>query len=559
MVVCKNKVLFIFLLIILFSGENTASAQQPLSAVDQLYSGYVDTEGNVKCGFPVILQANSPGNLPLLHRLQFYSITNQNLDQIYYSPSGHIEIHYTIEGFDAIPQYDRNENGIPDYLEFVAFSFDRAWLIEIDSLGFKPPPDSSGHDRSVYPVYCRRLSVYGQTWLDYEIPSLPGNNYVTYIEINTNFNNIVTYPGVPDPAIRDSMAIAITAAHEFNHALQCGYRIWPENDSSYDLWYIESSATYMEEIVAPEVNDYLQYLDDYFNSTRLPLDQSSGSYSDYGKVVLEIMLGKLFGATIVRQVWTEIQVRRALPALQKVLVLKDTDLRTEWRRFALWMHFTADFADSGRYFPDAALYPPVITYPAAEISDSQTILTSDSLARLSFQWYSTAASNSLPVGVFLKADEKTPAAELFSHFIDPENGVPFSVSATVFYRLPFTVNNQNLYFGIVNTWPEGNSYSGYQLITRPAMIAEQTQIAVYPQPLKVSENQPFLNFQNLPAGSKIYIFSSNGFLLNTLTASSSIISWDLKTRYGNFVGSGVYLYRIISDQEEKSGKFIIVK
>ena len=76
----------------------------------------------------------------------------------YLSPSGHFLISYDKTGNDAIPDYDRNGDGFPDYLDFVAEAFDRAWEIEIDSLGFRPPPDQNGQPLSVYPVLCERLS-----------------------------------------------------------------------------------------------------------------------------------------------------------------------------------------------------------------------------------------------------------------------------------------------------------------------------------------------------------------------------------------------------------------
>ena len=224
----------------------------------------------------------------LFEKLQELKLTPSQYSFVHFSPSGHFKIYYDTTGIIAIPDYDRDQNGIPDYLEFVAKSFDLAWSIEIDSLGFNPPPDSSGNFRTVYPVYCRLLSVYGQTLLEYEIPSRPNVNYVTYIEINTRFS-FVNYPNVTDPIIRDSMAIAVTAAHEFNHALQTGYRLWPDDEFFHDIWFIESSATFMEEVVATEVNDYLLYLDDYFRRAHQPLDQSSGGLDDYGKVVLEIL------------------------------------------------------------------------------------------------------------------------------------------------------------------------------------------------------------------------------------------------------------------------------
>ncbi|OPX33005.1 hypothetical protein B1H10_06615, partial [candidate division KSB1 bacterium 4484_188] len=84
---------------------------------------------------------------------------------------------------------------------------------------------------------------------------------------------------------------------------------------------------------------------------------------------------------------------------------------------------------------------------------------------------------------------------------------------------------------------------------------------IYPQPLVLSRGNPFLHFDHLPAEAIIYIFSSNGKYLQTLRTESNerSVSWNLVTKDGEMAGSGVYLYRIESPGEEKTGKFVLVR
>ena len=181
------------------------------------------------------------------------------------------------------------------------------------------------------------------------------------------------------------MAVAVTAAHEFNHALQCGYRLWPDgNGFFYDLWFIESSATFMEEVVASQVNDYLNYLDSYFRRTYRPFDESTGFLSDYGKVVLPIMLGNLYEDQLIRFVWEGILDKRALPALKVVLQDFDTDFANELDRLAIWLYYIRERSIPNMYFPDAPLFPELSFDFSNNIQGERSILVNDSLPRFSF-------------------------------------------------------------------------------------------------------------------------------------------------------------------------------
>ncbi|MBN2366497.1 MAG: hypothetical protein EH225_11190 [Calditrichaeota bacterium] len=551
------RISVIFLLLVRIMLLSAGESGDPGAELDSNYSEIQKTQ-NIKCGFPEMLQAHTPGNQKKLNRLLENRLDAIDFDRVYISPAGFFRIYYDTEGINAIPIYDRDLNGIPDYLEFVGKSFDRAWILEIDSLGFKPPPDSTGNPRVQYPVFCRRLGFYGQTWLEYEIPALPGINYVTFIEINTNFEDI-SYPGITDPIVRDSMAIAVTAAHEFNHALQSGYRLWGENDFFYDLWFIESSATYMEEVVAGEVNDYLQYLDYYLGNTLLPLDESTGGYEDYGKVVLEIMLGDLYGRDITRRIWAESVERRAFPALEKILIESGTDIESEFQRLALWLNFTGRRTIPGRYFPDAKWFPSVNRKMAESFQDFETVLLVDSLPRLSFQWYYAAVNTGVPQHLLLSARNSAPARNLSSTFVNPVDNSFLRYSAAIPFELPFLTENSVVSLGVVNTFDEGSSFFSFDLRSRPLINQENENVVVFPQPLKITVSDPYLKFKNLPRDAEIHIYSGNGFLLKSLRSESSQIAWDLRNSQGDLLGSGVYLFRVVSKVKETSGKFIIIQ
>ncbi|GAB4375624.1 MAG: hypothetical protein Kow0042_21210 [Calditrichia bacterium] len=512
-----------------------------------------------KCGFPVILQTVNSPNPELQQLYRLHKASAANLDRVYFSPSGHFRIHYALGGYHAIPTYDRDSNGIPDYLEFVGKSFDRAWEIEVDSLGFHPPPDSSGNPREVYPINCQHISNYGSTVLDYEIPNLPGSNYVTYIDINVNFS-FVHYPGVTDPIVRDSMAIAVTAAHEFQHALHSGYRLYPDNANLFhDFWFIESSAVFMEEVVAPEVNDYIQYVKDYLPYINQPIDDDQFSSTAYGRGVFIILLGEIHGKDITRKIWEEILNVRATPAIEIVLNSLGSNLQTEIIRLSGWLYFSGTRAVLGKFFPDAALFTPDVSLkPANALRSSLAELTQDSLPRLSFQWYQSSNQTSAQNDILLKALPPALAEKLNLLVIDPLEPQYHVVNASQPFRLPSMNFGDNLAFSVVNGLTTGDELFPFNVLGRPqsAVLAD-----VYPQPLKISGSQPFLYFENLPPQAEIHIFSSNGRHLRTIHPPANAVSayWDLLTKFGEKVGSGVYLYHIVSADQERTGKFVVIR
>ncbi|RMF58870.1 MAG: T9SS C-terminal target domain-containing protein [Calditrichaeota bacterium] len=542
-----------------------------------LFSRGQDNNTPIKCGLPYVIEAfkSEKSELPNLSRLYKLSKTQVQWDSIT-SPSGHFVIHYNTSEYDSIPSYDRNGNGMPDFLEFAAFSLDRAWEVEIDSLGFQPPPDQNGNPRSTYSIYLadpgRVYNVppntYGVTGWDptQDIPSLPGFNFPSEIWINTDFSFLPDYlyahflnglTGLEKRAVRDSLAIAVTAAHEFNHALQLGYRIWIEQNDFPDLWFIESSATYMEEVVADAINDYYQYLPAFFSNThRYLTEEASGRI--YGGVVFDIMLGERHGKTITREVWEQITQEKALDALSTILQQKGSTLDGELRELATWMFFTDDRYINGNFFPEGDQYPSPAMQQISLSQDETTL--SGFLPALSFRFYQINLSSPASISALLTPDQS------------PEfwDGINFSFQMPYVQTFPanaFTpvqsTSDLRVYLVVFSGSWSADAFEDtfYELLIRKSSQVATEEILVYPNIIRPEDGVDQIVFANLPEDARIEIYTSSGVHLFSLSPEDGqrVAFWKLKNFENNAVGSGVYVYRVISPEKSVNGKILIVR
>jgi subtilisin family serine protease len=109
-----------------------------------------------------------------------------------------------------------------------------------------------------------------------------------------------------------------------------------------------------------------------------------------------------------------------------------------------------------------------------------------------------------------------------------------------------------------------NTGAGSYLVLA-AFTETLADVYVYPNPAIASKG--YLTFANLPKRANIFVFSLNGDQIAALeeTDGNGGINFDLKDKYGNTIGSGVYIYRIVrlddanNEVEEKLGKFSVIR
>ena len=207
---------------------------------------------------------------------------------------GHFNIHYAASGADAPDPADANANGVPDWVETVAGVFEYVYDVEVNKMGYAAPPGTR------YDVYLRDLTVeraYGFTTND-GFPVSPSTSVTTYIEIDRAFTDALFLDGRYTPM----QMLQITAAHEFHHSIQFGYNYY------FDIWYGESTSTWMEDEVYDSVNQLYSYLSSYTSVVgALALNGPIGNNSEYGRWIFNRYLAETQGSrTVVRSMWEEL-------------------------------------------------------------------------------------------------------------------------------------------------------------------------------------------------------------------------------------------------------------
>lgn len=369
-------------------------------------------EQNGKCGTSAIIQAYSHMNQLSADVQEKVVQTLQRLEKqkSRISPSGRFRVHYDTTGGDAPALItsgsggQRIPNTVEQYIDSVAFYFDSAWKLEIDTLGYPSPPgdgaQGGGPEYDVY-VYDQGTNLFGAT---YWSPSTdlvedgPRQRYSSYIEIDNDFLGYRT-PGID--------ALRITAAHEFYHAIQVGsYGIWT-TVPSWDKWFLELSSVWMEHVAFPGIHDYWFDAPNYFQRYRGSLNQSlafnSLVFGGYERAVWAYFLEKRFGTKVMKDIWAGIKSVPPIRSMAVVLPQYGTSLESEYALFGLWNYFTADRADPLKYYDEGKHYPRVTPNVTATFSGLTASISSEA-PPWSTQVYQFALPSDTIVGIIGNVD-----------------------------------------------------------------------------------------------------------------------------------------------------------
>lgn len=244
----------------------------------------IPLEGQGKCGTSDMMlaiarwdQLTQQKRMAVVQALQRPQMQKDRL-----SPSGRFRIHYDTVGPNAPALLTGGSDPQPipnsqeQYIDSVSYYFERAWKLEVDTLGYLPPPsDGIEGGGPEYDVYVEELGInlFGQTSWDPSAPPLESGShvrYATYIEIDNDFYKFRT-SGMD--------ALRITSAHEFHHSIQVGnYGMWATMPA-FDSWFYELTSVWMEHMAYPNIHDY--YLD---------LPKSLSAVQRWAKQVVRIQL-----------------------------------------------------------------------------------------------------------------------------------------------------------------------------------------------------------------------------------------------------------------------------
>ena len=322
---------------------------------------FMMSQDRIKCGL------EEGQNQTVLHR------TDPPENQTHYqSPLGIFYIHYdttTVNGWDHQPlPGDENNNGIPDFVETTADMADSTYSVLVDRMGYDvQPPDEDG----IYDIYIRddlNPSWYGVTYWNDNL-----NNGSSWIVIDNDFS--------PEEGFYTTGydAMKITVPHEFFHAIQLGYSGFTWGN----VYLYEMSSTWIEDVIAPEVNDYLSLRYNFYSYPNRSIFSTSGYsialYAHYLTLVTEGVEDEL-DSVILRTIWNNFRAashHNAFTSIEDVLVTTWNtifiDTWLDWVTLNLYNNIDENFY----YHEDQGLIGPITTSPMPLLEEDQFSLNTD--------------------------------------------------------------------------------------------------------------------------------------------------------------------------------------
>jgi hypothetical protein len=222
----------------------------------------------------------------------------------------HFILHYTRQGNNAVPALDADRNGIPDYIDAAALSWEEVWNREVVQLGYPAPVGTPGLK---FHVYYRDFAFYGVTYPEnvqlQATSPVPLGTASAYIEVENDFAGFP--PNDVDVTGTETIrlgALRVTQAHEFMHACQFNINVFQSG------WLFESHATWAEDAVYDGVNDWHWYIPFFLSTPELPIF----SRYVYGSAYFMNYLSETYGTDVTRQIWLAARTRTTAEAVRSV-------------------------------------------------------------------------------------------------------------------------------------------------------------------------------------------------------------------------------------------------
>jgi len=559
--------------------------------------------------FPFLSTEARKALYPLFTRPSFAPDT----EYTYNSSGGYFKIHFAKTGTNVVyqPTVDNNGNGVPDYVDSCAAILDHIWTKEVDSLGYVPPPSDGSYPPGwpnggdgLYDIYLFNLgsSYLGATYPETTYAPALAWVWTSFIELDNDYTNYPAYHSQYD-------WLRVTAAHEFFHAIQMGYDVFENELVSQDVvhpYWMEMSATWMENEVYDYINDYIYYLPAFFNSPWLSLRNFSGLHP-YGSVVWPMYLGEKFGINIIKDIWTrcaEVPGDNVLPATDAALNTNSSSLNNAFQEFSVWNYFTGDRANSSLFgfYSEGPLWyvdpinrinPIHVTltnqhtiYPA---TDTVRLLPEDLGAtyisfvppsdtgglRIFFQGNVGPGWNFSLVGYRGTSFLPWDTVVVLTTTPGSINGMGLVFASWRFTEAPMiiargdTISTQNYQYtataqfepGLNNGLIPPSADRIYQNFPNPFVITDANSTTKFPLSLTSSSDV------------KLFVFTSSGELvwkqtwLNQGAGNYDVtefppaflpFQWNGRNLNGEYVASGIYLYRIVTKGTSTTKKLVVV-
>lgn len=567
-----NLTIGFIVLACLAEAQPTKSLRQAARAMENgqtIFASAADSS-TVKCGTPLIHAIRSQWNaLSPQSRAELGQVLQRpTLQKSRLSPSGRFRVHYDTTGFNQ-PALIAGNQSLPNtdeaYIDSVRKILDYVYRIEIDSLGFEPPPsDGVQGDGPEYDVYVQELgqSEFGHTeWNNADAITNGANvRYPTFIVLDNDYLGFRT-PGMD--------GLKVTCAHEFHHAVQLGaYGLW-QNVPNNDFYFNELTSSWMEDVVYTDVNDYYYDIRDYFvaglggrgfrdaRGQSYSFTRYEAPYYGYERSLWGHFLSKRFGRSTMREIWNGIKSAPFLQSAAGVFSSHGSDWNSEFSLFSYWNYHTADRADSVRFYPEGRNYPRFTPNMATLFSGSTSTIAGGSYP-LSTAMYEFQ----LPQDTITAIVSNNDVQAILSNDMSARQ-ITLTLTKGV-VSMPHVLLSNGLTAGFsANDLAQWKTfYAGASTKTD----LEKVRLAASPNPFRLTESARLVLPVDDPTGAKasVYVVSSSMTLAYTG-------EYDVKTEFGNRVvaipardirnnvSSGIYFVIAKTAESEYQWKVAIIQ
>ena len=495
--------------------------------------------------------STSPEVLQMKQKLSDSFLEGKTMQTFAISPKNRFKVHYDTVGRDAVDLTDLDKNGIPDYIDSVCAAFDFVYEFHIHRLGMHKP--KSNPNDELFDVFVKELGNQLYPTYGWAVDNYP----YSYIVIDNNYSPNDTAGGGRKAFFTTGIdGMKVTTAHEYHHAVQFLY-----GNTTHSV--MEMSATFMEMLIYPEIEDYLQYVNMLMSDlTRFNFGDAS-ALNGYSFCIFFYKLAQKYGEESIKKYWETVEEDfsvsvpgYAYAALEKFFNENNSTLAEEWEEFLECIYFSGANTVEGK-----CVYLEPIAKRFRNIAPVNTLRTAS-----------------------LNVDVLTPYELIFTRFINTSNSA-FIAADTVDiiftnvntfgviyqYHSPILcsaqTSNSEIFDGkkvTENYWLKINSPSENMryLLNYRLGGAVSSVSSAYPQPF-VQQQNDYLFFpigDDFLIGEKVYleIFDMNLRLLVSEQITATVDNEKRVVKYfpAN-LDKGVYAFTVGKNDNNFVGKFVI--
>lgn len=470
------------------------------------------------------------------------------------TPDGRFRLHYALDGPDAVPAFDGDGNGVPDYVDTAARLLQYVFTVLVDSLGYPPPPSDGGAGGSeAYDVYFVNLGVqglYGETVPERLLPKGVLPRFTSFLKLDNDYSPADSFGGRPTYRETGIRALRVAMAHEFYHAIQFGnYGIARQGILLYEL-----ASTFMEWRLFPDTRDYEQFLPDLFQRPeQCVFGDGNNAALGYRFAPFGQYLYLRWGDGVLRRMWEHIGMdRHPYAALDTALwECAHVNLAEAWCTFLPWLYYTGMRARPG-YFPQAAEFP-MVRFAVVEHFTPPTVMSSGQLRPFEFRFLRVFFPNTGQTPDTL--DLALSAPNMAAVLANQQQGVAYTVVCGA------SVEGEPLGGTLYRLQVRGEGPFCRQLFWNgglPVAVAEE----VYPQPyvvgLHTSVCLPVPATAMLEEQGEVELYTVSWVRAVVLSARVRVQEQRLVCCVGPLrLEPGVYTYRLTAGGQQRWGKLLV--